>query len=41
MHCTRDKLAMDYLTENLNLILISFLIIFAHVAALNWGINTM
>lgn len=41
MYCTRGKLAMDYLTENLNLILISLLIVFAHVAAHDWGINTM
>lgn len=41
MYCTRDKLAMDDLTENLNLILISFLVVFVHVAAHDWGINTM
>lgn len=41
MYCTRGKLVMDYLTENLNLILISLLIVFAHVAAHDWGINTM
>lgn len=32
---------MDYFTENLNLILISLLIVFAHVAAHDWGIHTM
>lgn len=41
MYCTRDKLAMNYLTENLNLILISFLIVFLHAAAHDWGINVV
>lgn len=41
MYCIRDNLLQIISTKNLNLILISLLIVFAHMAGHDWGINTV